>query len=225
VLLRTWNLFHGNTVPPGRRAHLERMVRLVTADGPDLVLLQELPVWALRRLERWSGMQAFPAVARRPRAGSAEVGRLLTDVHHGRLRSAATGQANAILVAPRHRVVRHERLELARRPERRVAQAVELAGGPLVANLHASQDPRAAAGETARAAAWLESLGDCIVLAGDFNQRPPSVAGFRHAGGCDVDHVLVRGVEAGPVERWPDERRTLEGRLLSDHAPLEVTIE
>jgi endonuclease/exonuclease/phosphatase family metal-dependent hydrolase len=93
----------------------------------------------------------------------------------------------------------------------------------VVANLHASQDPRAAAAETERAAAW---LGDGpAVLAGDFNQRPPAVEGFRLAGGNDVDHVLVRGVDAGPVVRWPDARRTLGGRLLSDHAPLEVTIE
>ena len=50
LLLRTWNLFHGNTVPPERRAHLEQMVRLATADEPDLVLLQEVPAWALGRL-------------------------------------------------------------------------------------------------------------------------------------------------------------------------------
>ena len=223
LLLRTWNLFHGNSVPPQRRAFLEPMVRLVTEDGPDLVLLQELPVWALRRLEAWSGMQAFPAVARRPRAGGAELGRLLTDLDHGRLRSALTGQANAILVAPAHRVERHELLPLARRPERRVAQSVLLADGLVVANLHASQDPRAAAAETQRAAEWLGA--GRAVLAGDFNQRPPAVEGFRLAGGNDVDHVLVRGVDSGPVVRWPDERRTLGGRLLSDHAPLEVTIE
>jgi endonuclease/exonuclease/phosphatase family metal-dependent hydrolase len=223
LLLRTWNLFHGNSVPPQRRAFLEPMVRLVTEDDPDLVLLQELPVWALRRLGRWSGMQAFPAVARRPRAGAAELGRRLTDLDHGRLRSALTGQANAILVAPRLRVEQHGVLPLARRPERRVAQSVRLESGLVVANLHASQDPRAAAAETERAAAW---LGDGpAVLAGDFNQRPPAVEGFRLAGGNDVDHVLVREVEAGPVTRWPDARRTLGGRLLSDHVPLEVTIE
>ena len=31
--------------------------------------------------------------------------------------------------------------------------------------------------------------------------------------------------QAGHVQRWPDERRRFEGRLLSDHAPVEVTIE
>ena len=37
LVVRTWNLFHGNTVPPGRRAFLEEMVRLVTADGPEVL--------------------------------------------------------------------------------------------------------------------------------------------------------------------------------------------
>ena len=230
-LLRTWNLFHGNAVPPQRRAFLDEMVRLVTADGPDVVLLQEVPVWALRRLERWSRMHAFPAVARRPRVGSAELGRLITDLNHGLFRSAVSGQANAVLA--RHGEGRGV-LELTRTPERRVAQAVQLTGGPLVVNLHASQDGRAADEETLKAAAWAESLTDGpIVLAGDFNLRLatarsfPQLAerGFRHVGGSVVDHVLVRGVVVGPVERWPDARRTLDGRLLSDHARLEVTIE
>jgi endonuclease/exonuclease/phosphatase family metal-dependent hydrolase len=231
LLLRTWNLFHGNTVPPQRRAFLQEMVRRVTADGPDVVLLQEVPVWALRRLERWSGMQAFPAVARGPRVGSAELGRWITALNHGLIRSAVTGQANAILARQGEpRGV----LELTRTPERRVAQAMQLVDGPVVVNLHASQDGRAADDETLRAAAWAESLTDGpIVLAGDFNLRLATARSFqelaergiRHVGGSVVDHVLVRDLAVGPVERWPDERRTLDGRLLSDHAPLEVTIE
>ena len=63
LLLRSWNLFHGNAVPPERRAFLEDMVRLGTADGPDVLCLQEVPVWALRRLADWSGMQALGEVA------------------------------------------------------------------------------------------------------------------------------------------------------------------
>jgi hypothetical protein len=31
----------------------------------------------------------------------------------------------------------------------------------------------------------------------------------------------VRGLSAGPSERWPSERRTFEGRVLSDHAPVD----
>ena len=36
-----------------------------------------------------------------------------------------------------------------------------------------------------------------------------------------IDHILVRGLDASPPVRWPDERRLHEGRLLSDHAPVE----
>jgi hypothetical protein len=37
--------------------------------------------------------------------------------------------------------------------------------------------------------------------------------------------VLVRGAEAGAVAVWGDERRRLGGRVLSDHAPVEVRVE
>src|SRR6266566_3868603 len=99
LVVRTWNVFHGNAVPPERRDFLEEMVRLVTADGPDVVCLQEVPVWAVRHLRDWSGMAALGAVAARPRLWSAELGRLITEVDHGVFRSAMTGQANAILLA------------------------------------------------------------------------------------------------------------------------------
>ena len=65
LLVRTWNLFHGNAVPPERRAFLEQMVRLASADRPELLCLQEVPVWALGRLAAWSGMTAVGVVAAR----------------------------------------------------------------------------------------------------------------------------------------------------------------
>jgi endonuclease/exonuclease/phosphatase family metal-dependent hydrolase len=40
-----------------------------------------------------------------------------------------------------------------------------------------------------------------------------------------IDQILVRSASSGHAKRWPDERRRLGGRLLSDHAPVEVTIE
>src|SRR4051812_40346481 len=55
VLVRTWNVFHGNSKPPERRAFLEEMVRLAVADEPDLVCLQEVPAWAVAELDDWSG--------------------------------------------------------------------------------------------------------------------------------------------------------------------------
>src|SRR4029078_2711208 len=65
MLVRTWNLFHGRPSPPGGRPSLRQMLELVTRDGPDVVCLKELPVWALGHLESWSGMHATGAVARK----------------------------------------------------------------------------------------------------------------------------------------------------------------
>ena len=111
MLVRTWNLFHGKPSPPGRRAFLRQMIELVTRDRPDVVCLQELPVWALRHLESWSGMHAATAVARRPLL---PVGaRTVTALHHGLLRSAFTGEGDAILTRDRRARPRRAR----RRPD------------------------------------------------------------------------------------------------------------
>jgi endonuclease/exonuclease/phosphatase family metal-dependent hydrolase len=203
LLVRTWNLFHGNAQPPERRDYLAEMVRLVSADDPDIVCLQELPVWALPHLEGWSGMQAFGDVAQRPRLGPApipaELGRAITSIHHGLLRSAVTGQANAILLRHdaallergllvlnsrefRDRQARWLRLGLIARlawaKERRVVQAVRarIDGGTcLVGNLHATSypaDQRLADAELLRAAVFVDGLAepnDVVILAGDFN--------------------------------------------------------
>ncbi len=64
------------------------------------------------------------------------------------------------------------------------------------------------------------------VLAGDFNLRSVQLADLtgwseRSAG---IDHVLVRGLEATALSTWPEERRRYGGRVLSDHAPVEVTV-
>jgi endonuclease/exonuclease/phosphatase family metal-dependent hydrolase len=190
LLVRTWNLFHGNTVPPRRSDRLEEMVRLVSADGPDVVCLQEVPPWALELLHGWSGMTAVGEVAARPRLGplpsTAGIGRALTSLHHGVLRSAFSGQANAILAAPpltvldRHRIVLNSRdfrvvqarwlelpplARLAWARERRVCHAVRLARPDgstlLIANLHATSyrpDHRLADAELLRAATFADAV-------------------------------------------------------------------
>ena len=267
VLVRSWNLFHGNTNPPGRVAHLDRMVRLAVEDDPDLVLLQEVPAWALRRLDDWSGRTALGDVAAPPTLGPIPstywIGHALTALNPGLLRSAFSGQANAVLVAPRVRVEAHERLVLnppgfrrreAKRlglglvprvawtGERRIVQAVRvvLADGrqALVANLHATSyppDDRLAEAELRRAAEWVAGLSrpeNVVVLGGDLNQRAgtSSVLGeltpeAYSPPGPGINHLLVRGAELErPLSGWPDERRLLDGKLLSDHAPVEVTI-
>ena len=50
MLVRSWNLFHGNTETARRAsAYLDEMVELATADDPDVLCLQEIPAWALGR--------------------------------------------------------------------------------------------------------------------------------------------------------------------------------
>jgi endonuclease/exonuclease/phosphatase family metal-dependent hydrolase len=208
------------------------MVQLVTGDRPDVVCLQEVPVWALKHLERWSAMQAVGAVAARPRLGSAELGRWITELHHGYFRSAFTGQANAILVAPRF-AIGHERTHVVSSlGERRVVQVLRLDGATFVANLHVTGG--ASADEQFRVAAdFVEDQADeRVVLAGDVNLRPGEgrtydllrKRGFSEPLPGSIDQILVRGLPATPPVAWPEERRRVDGVLLSDHAPVELTV-
>ena len=262
LLVRTWNVFHGNAQPPERRGFLEAAVRLATADRPDVVCLQELPVWSLAQLEAWSDMRAFGTVAARPLAVSAEAGRALTELHHGLLRSAVTGQANAILVSRALRPLGSDSIVLNPRgfrraqaralgldrdvriawaKERRVCHAVRAeAGGRAltVANLHASsvRDRRCQDGELLRAAVFADAFaepGDALALAGDFNTVIGESTTLDRLASPEwgfsgpipgLDQILVRGAPVSQPERWPEERRRVEGRLLSDHAPVDARI-
>lgn len=267
LLVRTWNVFHGNASPPEHDGYLEDAIRLATHDEPDIVCLQEVPAWGLERLGKWSGMTVFGEIAARPRLGpfpsTAELGRRLTLIDHGFLRSAFSGQANAILLGPRLRGIAAYSVQLNSRrfcdaqarmlqldvvtrlawaKERRVCQAVRARAEDgrvfVVANLHATglPDDRLPDAEVLRSASFADSLarpGEVCVLAGDFNVWPARSRtladlsspewGFS-APGPKLDQVLVRGADAGPVEVWPVERRRVDGRLLSDHAPVEVEV-
>ena len=241
LLVRSWNLFHGRTYPPGRHAYLREAIELAIEDEPDVLCLQELPLWSLSKLEQWSGMAVFAA---RTRLRLGWLGRWPTDVHHGVLRSALTGQANAILVARKLSVLAHGRRVLSGRlldwpEERRVSHGVrmrEAEGRALVVvNLHLSH-----AGQARRAEAQLQTTlafaeelagdGEPIVLAGDFNltarsegMRELVAAGYSRPG-PGIDHVVVRGAAATPLVVWPLERRSLGGRTLSDHPPVELQV-
>ena len=190
------------------------MIELVTADDPDVVCLQELPVWALRHLERWSGMHATSAIARTPRL---PVGaRAVTALHHGLLRSALTGEADAILTRTPGRdlgarVVGETRLQ-------RIAHAVDL-GGVTVVNFHID-------GDRAQLDRVVDLAGERAVVAGDANLVSAGADGFSPPLADSIDQILVRGLSAreGPAA-WPVERRTLSGRVLSDHAPVEAVVE
>ncbi len=166
------------------------MVRLVVADRPDLVCLQELPAWACVHLADWSGLQACADVAQPPRLGPlpipAELGRRLTSLHPGLLRSLVAGQAIAILLSPEAEVLGRDVLVLNSRDfreaqsrwlslplvarlawakERRIVQTVRagMSDGStvLVANLHATSypaDQRLADAELLRAAVFVDGL-------------------------------------------------------------------
>jgi len=166
------------------------MVRLACADGPDAVCFQEVPAWALESLGEWSGMEAFGDVAAPPRIGpfpsTADVGRALTSINPGLVRSAFAGQGNAILLSERLSPLSHDVLALNARSfrhaqaswlglgliprlawgkERRICQVVRAAlpeGRVLtLANVHATSYPadrRLADAELLRAAVFADGL-------------------------------------------------------------------
>ncbi len=270
MLVRTWNLFHGNTVPPGRKAHLRTMVELIAVGNPDAVCLQEVPAWALGSLGEWSGMKAVTARARRPTLGPlpipASLGRALTAPHHGKIRSAFSGQGNAILI-PNDAEIRKvkgitlntnvfceeqgAKLELSPKmmarweKERRVCQVVqyELPSRRrlLVANLHATSCPQnyhLPDAELRRATNFIErasEVEESLIVAGDFNitrEQSETIQALMAAppesrwsdSGPQIDHVLLHRAVAESVRVWPDAEREYQGRLLSDHAPVEVQV-
>src|SRR5438132_1367178 len=147
------------------------MVRFAVEDEPDVVCLQEGPIWALKRLEEWSGMQSFGARAARPRAWSPELGYVITRMHPGFFRSALTGQANAILVSKRcsasNPVVKM--VSAQGEGETRIVQSVEVEGLGLLANFHVTS--KYADTQFRRV---IEIVRDAspAVLCGDANLRP-----------------------------------------------------
>jgi endonuclease/exonuclease/phosphatase family metal-dependent hydrolase len=165
------------------------MVRLVTADAPDVVALQEVPMWAVRSLDDWSGMAAAWAQAMPSMAGP--FARRLTRLDPERFRSSVSGQANALLVNPHLDAGRHRRIVL--NPE--VSRLDVLRAGP-----------------------------DPCILCGDFNLRRHPVGGFSEPTE-GIDQILARGlrVDQGPTA-WPEERRRVNGVVLSDHTPVEAVI-
>ena len=227
LVVRTWNVFHGNALPPRRRGFLREMIELICDDSPDVVCLQEVPVWGIARLEDWSSMQALAVVARGPRVPG-RAGVRVTRWNHGLFRSAFVGQANAVLVA--RSLVAEDRGHLqisGPGRERRVVQAVGVAGSYVIANLHANREREVAQLELERARAFAETAsrpGEVVVLAGDFNLREVALAGYS-APTDGIDHILVRGALASPPFPWPLERRKQGATILSDHAPVELTIQ
>ncbi|HVL95852.1 MAG TPA: endonuclease/exonuclease/phosphatase family protein [Solirubrobacteraceae bacterium] len=211
----TWNLFHGRARPAAGRPLLVEFARTLASLEWDVALLQEVPPWwppALAQVARAQHRQALTSRnALLPLR--AAIGRRNPD-----LIASNGGSCNAILA--RGPIGEHREAELTRRPERRVAHAISLAGGGWAVNLHASLRPPArtrADVERARAAALAWAGDEPVILGGDFNLLEPAVDGFEHAGGHFVDHVFVRGVRGGDA-------RALDAGTLSDHRPVVVSV-
>ena len=215
----TWNLFHGRAVPNAGR-DLERDYAETLAAWPwDVALLQEVPPWWPAGLARAAGAPDHRA-ARTSRNALLPLRRAIARRRPDLIKSNGGG-CNAILVRGA-RITEHRSLRLRWWPERRVAHAVALEGGPWIGNVHTQvhSDERACADLNRAAAAVLTWAGDApVVFGGDLNVRDPGVvAGFTRAGGHGVDHVLARGLE--PVGK----PRILERGPLSDHAPVLVEL-
>jgi endonuclease/exonuclease/phosphatase family metal-dependent hydrolase len=183
----------------------------------DVALLQEVPSWWPPALARAAGAQERTVLTARNQLSP--VRRAIATRWPDAIKSNGGG-ANAILVRGRG-IEEHRTLRLRLSPERRRLQAVRLSDGVWVGNLHASVRNEPAAHREARLAeatmlAW--AGGSPIVLGGDFNVRRFAFDRVLHAGGHDVDHVFVAGLEPATGTE------VLERGTLSDHAPVRITV-
>ena len=199
VIVRSWNLFHGNTDPPRRHGYLREMVELASRDRPAVLCLQEVPVWALPAWVDWSGAEAIDrghtpvplwpasdlgldhACPSRPASGRPLPGR------RTRFSSLADFAAEDL---------GHERIS-DRGRERRLVQAVRSRDRrrcqpPCQQRALAAGDPR----RRARAGCVLRGSA-CAARRADRARRrlqpPAAVATRLRRGGPGIDHVLVRG--------------------------------
>jgi endonuclease/exonuclease/phosphatase family metal-dependent hydrolase len=212
MLVLTWNLFHGRSVPDAPRELLDDFAARLAAWEWDVALLQEVPPWWPPALGR--ACEASARTALTSRNWLLPVTRWAARRRPDVIKSWGGG-ANAILVRG-EAVVEHRTRTLRSWPERRVVNGVRLERGWWVCNLHAQahSEARAQADITlaARTAtAW--SAGAPVVLGGDLNTRHPQAPSFEVVAGHSVDHILVRSLRAGAG-------RTLDRGSLSDHLPV-----
>ena len=213
MLVLTWNLFHGRSVPDAAREQLGDFAARLAGWEWDVALLQEVPPWWPPELGRTSGASARTALTSRNWVLplSRWAARRRPDV----IKSWGGG-ANATLVRG-EAITEHRVRTLRAWPERRVVHGVRLERGWWVCNLHAAAHSEARAqadvGLAAQTAiAW--SAGAPVVLGGDLNTRHPQAPGFEVVAGHSVDHILVRSLRA------VGSGRTLDRGSLSDHLPV-----
>jgi endonuclease/exonuclease/phosphatase family metal-dependent hydrolase len=127
-----------------------------------------------------------------------------------------TGEADAILtrVAARdlgEHVVGHTKL-------RRIAHAADVEGVTVV-NFHID-------GQREQLDRVVALAPERSIVAGDANLVAPAVDGFSAPLAGSIDQIFVRGLtlREGP-SAWPADRRVADGRVVSDHAPVEAVVE
>jgi endonuclease/exonuclease/phosphatase family metal-dependent hydrolase len=213
MLVLSWNLFHGRSVPDAPRSLLADFAAQLAAWEWDVALLQEVPPWWPPALGRACGASARTALT--SRNWLAPASRWAAQRRPDLVKSWGGG-ANAILVRG-DRIMEHRVRTLRTWPERRVVHGVRLQRGLWVCNLHAQAHSEARAqADVARAAAtalgWSKDAP--VILGGDLNTRDPVAPGFVPVAGHSVDHVLVRLLRPGGPGR------TLQRGQLSDHVPV-----
>ena len=221
----TWNLFHGRSLPPSRTSLQERFTRMLAGWDWDVAMLQEVPPWWPPALAAACGASAASALT--SRNWGLPLRRAIAERRPDAIKSNGGG-ANAILVRPgAGGAAEAWTLRLRLWPERRVAQAVRLGDGTLVAGYHGSARAPLARQELARLWEWAGALaaGAPLVLGGDLNLRDPAreaPPGALHAARRDVDHQLALGFRSASAEVLERRVELPEGALveLSDHPPL-----
>src|SRR3954453_18943628 len=151
MMVLTWNLFHGRSVPDAPREQLADFAARLAGWEWDVALLQEVPPWWAPTLGRASGASARTALT--SRNWVLPVSRWAARRRPDVIKSWGGG-ANAILVRD-EAIAEHRVRTLRAWPERRVVHGVRLERGWWGGNLHAT-----AHSETrARRSSWASRPG------------------------------------------------------------------
>ena len=225
MLLLSWNLFHGRSLPPTRGALAAEFAERLAEWRWDVALLQEAPPWWPAELARLLGAEQRMALTSR---NSLPALRRAVARRDAELLKSNGGGCNAVL--SRLHIVEHDSMRLRSWPERRVAQLVRLSDGACVVNLHAST--RRVRAERELGQLWQRALhfagGAPLILGGDLNLSEPASPGtdIVHVAAHNVDHVFARGFATASDAQLLERRVALGDRRveLSDHAPLSVDV-